>query len=107
MKVDTALGITGLEQSASRFRILICLSSFALLRQSNQIRPLLVSFNFTVHTRRCTPGLAIMDAWGPSIKYVTLEGEGVRESVTVCDRGRGQGWTGPPDTGKNPGGRDH
>jgi len=27
---------------------------------------------------------------GPSIKYVTLEGgEGVREGVTVCDRGRG------------------
>src|SRR6218665_1544491 len=26
---------------------------------------------------------------GPSIKYVTLEGEGVRESVTVCDRGEG------------------
>src|SRR6218665_1744801 len=26
--------------------------------------------------------------WGPSIKYVTLEG--VREGVTVCDRGRGQ-----------------
>src|SRR6218665_2002728 len=25
----------------------------------------------------------------PSIKYVTLEGEGVREGVTVCDRGRG------------------
>src|SRR6218665_2689662 len=28
-------------------------------------------------------------ARGPSIKYVTLEGEGVREGVTVCDRGRG------------------
>ena len=27
---------------------------------------------------------------GPSIKYVTLEGEGVREGVTVCDRGRGR-----------------
>ena len=27
---------------------------------------------------------------GPSIKYVTLEGrEGVREGVTVCDRGVG------------------
>jgi len=26
---------------------------------------------------------------GPPIKYVTLEGEGVREGVTVCDRGRG------------------
>ena len=26
---------------------------------------------------------------GPSIKYVTLEGRGVRESVTVCDTGRG------------------
>ena len=26
---------------------------------------------------------------GPSIKYVTLEGGGVREGVTVCDRGRG------------------
>ena len=26
---------------------------------------------------------------GPSIKYVTLVGEGVREGVTVCDRGRG------------------
>src|SRR6218665_2327866 len=25
---------------------------------------------------------------GPSIKYVTLEGEGVRGGVTVCDRGR-------------------
>src|SRR6218665_3237278 len=25
---------------------------------------------------------------GPSIKYVTLEGEGVREGVTVCNRGR-------------------
>ena len=24
---------------------------------------------------------------GPSIKYVTLEGEGVREGVAVCDRG--------------------
>jgi len=23
--------------------------------------------------------------WGPSIKYVTLEGEGVREGGTVCD----------------------
>ena len=29
---------------------------------------------------------------GPSIKYVTLQGgEGVQESVTVCDRGRGGG----------------
>jgi len=27
--------------------------------------------------------------WGPSIKYVTLEGEGVREGVTFCDSGRG------------------
>ena len=26
---------------------------------------------------------------GPSIKYVTLEGEGIREGVTVCDRGKG------------------
>jgi len=26
---------------------------------------------------------------GPSIKYVTLEEEGVRVGVTVCDRGRG------------------
>ena len=26
---------------------------------------------------------------GPSIKYVTLEEEGIREGVTVCDRGRG------------------
>jgi len=26
---------------------------------------------------------------GPSIKNVTLEGEGVREGVTVCDRGGG------------------
>ena len=26
---------------------------------------------------------------GPSIKYVTLEGEGIREGVTVCYRGRG------------------
>ena len=26
---------------------------------------------------------------GPSIEYVMLEGEGVREGVTVCDRGRG------------------
>ena len=25
---------------------------------------------------------------GPSIKYVTLKGEGVREGMTVCDRGR-------------------
>src|SRR6218665_3260672 len=25
---------------------------------------------------------------GPSIKYVTLEGMGFREGVTVCDRGR-------------------
>ena len=24
---------------------------------------------------------------GPSIKYVTLEGKGVREGVTVCERG--------------------
>jgi len=24
---------------------------------------------------------------GPFIKYVTLEGEGVRADVTVCDRG--------------------
>ena len=23
--------------------------------------------------------------FGPSIKYITLDGEGVRESVTVCD----------------------
>ena len=29
-------------------------------------------------------------SWGPSIKYVTLQGgEGVWESVTVCDRGEG------------------
>src|SRR6218665_1933662 len=28
---------------------------------------------------------------GPSIKYATLKGEGVREGVTVCDRGRGSG----------------
>ena len=29
-------------------------------------------------------------AKGPSIKYVTLQrGEGVWESVTICDRGRG------------------
>ena len=28
---------------------------------------------------------------GPSIKYVTLEGEGVQEGVTVCDRGGGKG----------------
>ena len=27
---------------------------------------------------------------GPSIKYVTLEGEEVREGVTVCDRGGGK-----------------
>ena len=26
---------------------------------------------------------------GPSIKYVTLEGEGVRKGVTVCDKGKG------------------
>src|SRR6218665_4159841 len=26
---------------------------------------------------------------GPSIKYVTLKGEGVREGVTVCDKGEG------------------
>jgi len=26
---------------------------------------------------------------GPSIKYITLEGGGVREGVTVCDSGRG------------------
>ena len=26
---------------------------------------------------------------GPSIKYVTLDDEGVREGVTVCDKGRG------------------
>ena len=26
---------------------------------------------------------------GPSIKYVTLEGKGVQEGVTVCDRERG------------------
>jgi len=26
---------------------------------------------------------------GLSIKYVTLEGEGVRDGVTVCDRGSG------------------
>ena len=26
----------------------------------------------------------------PSIKYVTLEGEGDREGVTVCDRGGGR-----------------
>jgi len=25
--------------------------------------------------------------WRPSIKYVTLEGEDVREGLTVCDRG--------------------
>jgi len=25
---------------------------------------------------------------GPSIKYVMLKGDGVREGVTVCDRGR-------------------
>ena len=24
---------------------------------------------------------------GPSIKYVTLQGEGVQENVTVCDGG--------------------
>ena len=28
-----------------------------------------------------------MPDWGPPIKYVTLEGEGIREGVTVCDRG--------------------
>jgi len=28
---------------------------------------------------------------GPSIKYVTFEGEEVREDVTVCDRGEGGG----------------
>jgi len=28
---------------------------------------------------------------GPSIKYVTLEEEGVREGVTVCDGGEGSG----------------
>ena len=27
--------------------------------------------------------------WGPSIKYVTLEGGGVREGVTVCDSEEG------------------
>jgi len=30
-----------------------------------------------------------MSPWGPSIKYVTFDGEGVQEGVTVCDRGRG------------------
>jgi len=34
-------------------------------------------------------GLASITGKGPSIKYVTLEGEGVREGVTVCDSGRG------------------
>ena len=41
-----------------------------------------------------TPGLqtpsVVKICLGPSIKYVTLEGEGVREGVTVCDRGRGE-----------------
>jgi len=27
--------------------------------------------------------------WGPSIKYITFEGEGVR-GMTVCDRGGGK-----------------
>ena len=34
--------------------------------------------------------LVITNTKGPSIKYVTLQGgEGVWESVTVCDRGEG------------------
>src|SRR6218665_1704201 len=33
-------------------------------------------------------GLALLNL-GPSIKYVKLEGERIREGVTVCDRGRG------------------
>ena len=36
--------------------------------------------------RRCVISLQNK---GPSIKYVTLEEEGVREGVTVCDRGEG------------------
>ena len=35
--------------------------------------------------------LNIITTLGPSIKYVTLEGEGVLEGVIVCDRGRGLG----------------
>ena len=38
----------------------------------------LLFFQFSLHPNR-----------GPYIKYVTLEGEGVREGVTVCDRGGG------------------
>jgi len=33
--------------------------------------------------------LAESSTVGPSIKYVTLVGEGVRQGVTVCDRGEG------------------
>ena len=33
--------------------------------------------------------IAMHSNMGPSIKYVTLQGGGVLESVTVCDRGRG------------------
>src|SRR6218665_1148153 len=31
-----------------------------------------------------------LSSMGPSIKYVTLEGKGVRDGVTVCDRGGGK-----------------
>ena len=35
------------------------------------------------------PSLCFLFTWGPSMKYITLQGDGVTESVTVCDRGRG------------------
>src|SRR6218665_254843 len=46
--------------------------------------------NPNTNPKTLTAGILTLNAHqGPSIKYVTLEGEGVRESVTVCDRGGG------------------
>jgi len=35
----------------------------------------------------CIVTLCPTNVKGPSIKHVTLEGEGVQEGATVCDRG--------------------
>ena len=41
----------------------------------------------TTHCKYCVSKGTF--ALGPSIKYSRSRGEGVREGVTVCDRGRG------------------
>ena len=51
------------------------------MRETSDNRP-----SFTAATMSLKEG-SFGKGKGPSIKYVTLEGEGVREGVTVCDRG--------------------